>query len=252
MHRLPVALAKRVLPPMCVELARGCRDRHRLRRIGVSRVATRDDVVFFGSDYGGYAVPTRLVTGSTGLSFGAGEDISFELGIARALSAVVHLFDPTPRSIDYCTHAISEHNRSRSPGRIVFHPYGVWSTTTAQRFYAPRNAEHVSHSILNLHDGENYFEAECLSPTEILRRLDLQQVSFAKVNVEGAEYSVVGAMLDAGIKPDVICVTFDELHSPMDAHADQRLRGLVQRLETESYLPVHTRSSKVTFVRSQG
>jgi FkbM family methyltransferase len=215
-------------------------------------VTSRDDVVYFGTGYGGYAVPTTLVKGSIGLSFGAEEDISFELGIARALCAVVHIFDPTPRSIDYCRHAISEHERSRSPGRIVFHPYGVWSTSTSQRFYAPPNSEHVSHSILNLHDGGNYFEAECLSPKEILHRLNLGHIEFVKINVEGAEYSVVDAMLEARIKPNVICLTFDELHSPMDSDADQRMRDLVHTLREESYLPTDARSSKVTFVKYRG
>ena len=206
-------------------------------------------VVYLGSAYGGYAVPAELVRGRTGLSFGAGEDISFEVGLARELGATVHIFDPTPRAIEYCKGVIGD-TAGQGEGQLFIHPYGVWSECKTERFYAPSDPEHVSHSIVNLQDTSDYFEAECLSPEEILRRLELEKVSFVKLNIEGAEYEVVKAMFDKGIKSDVICVTFDELHSPLDGNAEGRLRGVVRRFSDESYVPVHAADCKVTFVRS--
>ena len=110
----------------------------------------------------------------------------------------------------------------------------------------------MSHSIVNLQDTSDYFEAECLSPEEILRRLELEGVSFVKLNIEGAEYEVVEAMFDRNIKPDVICITFDELHSPMDGDATGRLQSLVRRFIAESYAPVSAGECKATLVRRQG
>ena len=62
---------------------------------------------------------------------------------------------------------------------------------------------------------------------------------------------MVGAMFDRGITPGVVCITFDELHSPLDGKAPHRLRGLVRRFRAESYVPVHAVDCKATFVRRQ-
>ena len=218
-----------------------------MRRIGVGTPGTMPGVVYFGSVYGGYAVPTELVKGGTGLSFGAGEDISFEISVARKLSATVHIYDPTPRAIEYCRRNIAEYDEGEG-GRLFIHPYGVWSECKRERFYVPADSEHVSHSIVNMQKTSEYFEAECLSPGEILSRLELEKVSFIKLNIEGAEYEVVNAMFDAQIKPDVICINFDELHSPIDENALRRLRGLVGRFFSESYVPVHAVECKATFM----
>ena len=242
------AILRWVLPKPVREALRSLRFRVRMRRIGVRSLERLAGVVYLGSTHGGYAVPAELVRGRTGLSFGAGEDISFEVGLARELGATVHIYDPTPRAVDYCRGVMAEAD-GMGQGQLFIHPYGVWSECKTERFYAPSDPDHVSHSIVNLQDTRDYFEAECLSPEEILRRLDLGAAAFVKLNVEGAEYEVVGAMFDRGIRPDVVCITFDELHSPMDGEATGRLRGLVGRFSSESYVPVSAVECKATFVQ---
>lgn len=237
-----------ILPKPLREALRSLRSRVRMKRIGVRRLVEVPGVIYLGSAYGGYAVPAGLVRGRTGLSFGAGEDISFEVGLARELGATVHIYDPTPRAIEYCRGVIAGTDGDVE-GRLFIHPYGVWSECRIERFYAPSDLAHVSHSIVNLQTTTDYFDAECLSPVEALRRLGLGDVSFVKLNIEGAEYEVVGAMFDREITPDVVCITFDELHSPLDGKASDRLRGLVRRFRAESYVPVHAVDCKATFVR---
>ena len=224
------------------------RSRVRMWRIGVHRLVKMPGVTYLGSVYGGYALPVDLVRGGTGLSFGAGEDISFEVMLASKFGATVHIFDPTPRAIEYCRSVVSEFD-AMGDGQLFIHPYGVWSECKTERFYAPSNPEHVSHSIVNLQNTSEHFDAECLSPEEILNRLDLEKLPFVKLNIEGAEYEVMKAMFESNIKPDVVCITFDELHSTPDGKAAERLRGLIGRFRSEDYVPVHTVDSKVTFVR---
>ncbi len=243
-------ILRSILPKPLREALRSLRSRMRMWRIGDRRLGEMPGVLYLGSEHGGYAVPAELVRGRTGLSFGAGEDISFEVGLARELGATVHIYDPTPRAIEYCRRVIADTD-GEVGGRLFLHPYGVWSECRTERFYAPSNAEHVSHSIVNLQDTGEHFEAECLSPEEILKRLGLEDPSFVKLNIEGAEYEVVRAMFDRNIMPDVICIAFDELHSPLDGKAPDRLRGLVRRFRAESYVPVHAVDCKGTFVRRQ-
>lgn len=236
-----------ILPKRAREALRSARSRVRMRRIGVRKLEKMPGVVYLGSAYGGYAVPAELVRGRTGLSFGAGEDISFEVGLARELGATVHIYDPTPRAVEYCKEIIADTD-GKGEGELFIHPYGVWSECKTERFYAPSNPEHVSHSIVNLQNTREHFEAECLSPEEILRRLELERVSFVKLNIEGAEYEVMSAMFDRDIRPDVVCITFDEVHSPMDRDATGRLRGLIRRFRGASYVPVQAVDCKATFV----
>ena len=238
-----------MLPRSLAEAVREFRNRIRMNRIGIHYLQEMCSVAYLGSAYGGYALPTELVKGRAGLSFGAGEDISFEVSVARKLASTVHIYDPTPRAIEYCKRIISEYDAC-GEGQLFIHPYGVWSECKTERFYAPSDPAHVSHSILNMQHTSEYFVAECLSPREILNRLKLKEISFVKMNIEGAQYEVVNAMFNAHITPDVICITFDELHSPFDENATHRLRELVKRFYSESYVPVHSLRCKVTFVHS--
>ena len=224
-----------------------------MRRIGIRNLSKMRDgaISYLGTTYGGYAVPTNLLKGSAGLSFGAGEDISFETAIAKELAATVHIYDPTPRAIEHCRRIVDEFERKNTHGGMFLHPFGVWSENKIEKFYSPANPTHISHSILNMQNTEEYFEAECLTPAEILKYLRLKSVSFVKLNIEGAEYEVVNAMFDSHIKPPVICITLDELHSPIDQQAQNRMKTLIGRFFAESYLPVHIRDCKVTFVQSE-
>lgn len=224
-----------------------------MRRIGIIEVAESKHgrVAYLGSAYGGYAVPVETIAGEVGLSFGAGEDISFETTIAGEFGATVHIYDPTPGAVEYCRQIIEEFKTQNMYGRMFIHPFGVLSESKIQKFFSPSNPAHISHSILNMQKTDEYFEAECLSPAEILERLHLDEVAFVKLNIEGAEYEVVNAMFDSHITPTVICITFDELHSPIDKGASERMKALVGRFADESYLPVHIRDCKVTYVRSE-
>ena len=249
--KLIVRLAKNTLPVALIDWLRTIRDRFKMRRIGIRLVATPLQMAYYGSDYGGYAVPPSIVADKIGLCFGAGEDITFEHALASELRSQVHMFDPTPRSIEYCLRKVSEFDESdkSSGGSLVFHPVGVWSETKTLRFYGPEDPKHISHSILNLQSTKEYFNGQVLSPNDILTRVGASTVCFVKLNIEGAEYEVIKAFFESAIRPRVICINFDELHSPMDSDATDRLRKLVGRFNAESYVPTHIYGTKATFLR---
>ena len=244
------SIAKRVLPLQIANLLRKIRTRWRLLGLGIRLIHRVAGTEYFGTRYGGYAVPTGLVKDGEGLCLGAGEDISFEIELAARLAMTVHIFDPTPRSIAYSTSVIGElETEGALTGRLLFHPYGVWSEAKVMRFYAPQDATHVSHSILNMEHTTEFFEAECWTPHQVVNRLDLDDLALLKLNIEGAEYEVMQSVFDAQIRPTVICITFDELHTQIDDGATRRLKGLIARFLAESYVPVHAVDCKVTFVR---
>lgn len=239
------------IPGFARRALREARDRARRRRVGLGAVRPPRPMVYLGTAYGGAAVPVgALGPASVCFCFGAGEDISFELEAARTFGCAVHVFDPTPRAVAHCERAIAA-AAGGAPGSVRFHPLGVWSSDGVQRFYAPRNPDHVSHSLLNLQHTEAYFEAECRTPRALMERVGAGRLDLAKLNIEGAEYEVMAALFGAGVEPDIVCVTFDELHTAVDGGARERVGGLVAEFRGRGYAPAHARGAKVTFVKER-
>lgn len=60
-----------------------------------------------GTEYGGWwFVRTPSLRGGSVISAGAGEDISFDVGLAREHGATVTVVDPTPRAVVHVAAAL--------------------------------------------------------------------------------------------------------------------------------------------------
>ena len=61
------------------------------------------NMLFVGTEYGGRHIPKdfQLHENDVCYFFGAGEDISFDCGIASRFPCEIHIFDPTPRAIKH-------------------------------------------------------------------------------------------------------------------------------------------------------
>jgi FkbM family methyltransferase len=158
-----------------------------------------------GTKYGGWIVPTALIQPTWRCyDGGVGEDVSFDLGLIDRLGCTVHAFDPTPRAIAYAEPIAMEQPKFR------FMPVGLWSSDTSLRFYAPKDPAHVSHSALNLQGTDKWFEAACRSIPSLMRELDHPAIELLKLDIEGAEHRVIASLLDAGIRPLVLCFEVDQ------------------------------------------
>jgi FkbM family methyltransferase len=181
------------------------RDRYarRARRhpaLGLERIGTK---------YGGWVVPTSRIDRSwICYDGGVGEDASFATGLIERFGCEVFAFDPTPRAI-----AFVAENLAGEP-RFHFLPVGLWSEDTRLRFWAPRDPTHVSHSALNLQRTDEYFEAETRRVASLMRELGHETIDLFKVDIEGAEHKVIGAMLEDGIRPQVLCTEIDRPVGP--------------------------------------
>lgn len=171
------------------------------------RARTPADMVRLGSEYGGWWVPRDVLeSGKIAYCAGVGEDVTFDRELAeRGLE--VWSFDPTPRSVDYM--------RKHGDG-INFEPLGWWDSVATQRFYAPANPLHVSHSIDNLQGTTDYFDAAVTTVGAIAARLGHETVDIMKMDIEGAERRVVASLLDHGPLPRILCIEFDYPYSVKD------------------------------------
>ncbi|HNL39351.1 MAG TPA: FkbM family methyltransferase, partial [Saprospiraceae bacterium] len=104
-------------------------------------------------------------------------------------------------------------------------PVGLWNEDTTLRFFAPRNEAYVSHSLVNLQRSEKHIEVPVKKLGTLMKELGHPRINLLKIDVEGAEYQVLEAMLADNIEVDVLCIEYDETASN---HLD---RAYITRIE---------------------
>ena len=222
----------------------------------------------FGTAYGGWTIPINFLNANSVVYLvGAGEDISFDVSIARKYKCRVNIFDPTPRARTHFEKLASyvssggdfpfaEHLKAfysihaEEFKKLHFHPYGIWHINDSLRFYAPKNSQHVSHSLLNLQKTQQYFDAQVKDLLTIMRELEHQKIDLLKIDIEGAEYEVLKSILSNKIRISIICCEYDEHFYRLDGKYLDRIRDSVDSLQKSGYVVIDQDSQcNFTFVR---
>jgi FkbM family methyltransferase len=216
------------------------------------RDRTQEDLVHVGTSYGGWTIPvSAVVPRGIALCVGAGEDISFDVELNK-LGMFVFTLDPTPRAKRHVEQVLCGANGDTavlipdSPGehydlrrfqaaRFRFLDVGMSDQDKTMRFWEPKNPEHVSHSIVNLQHTDRYFEARCVRFQTLCSTLKFESIQILKLDIEGAEYAVLEDLLAGSLRPTVICVEFDEGHTPQDGRYLDRITDQVMKLKRAGY-----------------
>lgn len=213
-------------------------------------IVTDVPVERIGTPYGGWIIPqNRLNNNSVCYLVGAGEDISFDLGMAARYGCTVHIFDPTPRAIAHSEGLLRGLKQgipvkcATSPSGfyplyppeladlLQFHPFGIWNDDTVLRFFAPKNAAHVSHSLVNLQQSEQYIEVPVRRLSGLMQELGHNKIDLLKLDIEGAEYQVLQSLLDDDIEVGILCIEYDEsAANHLDSKYLQRIESSLQSL----------------------
>ena len=170
--------------------------------------------------------PQCLSAESIVYSFGAGTDISFDLGMNQNFGCPVHVFDPTPRSIVW----IAE---QALPPKVKFHAYGIGDRDGEISFYAPRRASSSHFSPVKRYtdttDGE-MVSAPVLRLSSILKQLGHTRIDVMKMDIEGGEYDVIADFVGSDIEVDQLLLEFHHAYAtiPLQKTLDavQNLRGI--------------------------
>lgn len=83
---------------------------------------------------------------------------------------------------------------------------------------------------------------------EIMMSMGHKDVSLLKLDVEGAEYEILDSIVAAGIYPRIICVEFDEGHTPRNEGYPQRIRNAIIKIKNAGYSATFFDGWNVTFV----
>ena len=78
-----------------------------------------------------------------------------------------------------------------------------------------------------------------------------RKVDLVKMDIEGAEYSVVKDMLASGMLPGILLIEFDEAHTPLDNDAGSRIRNHIHQLVQAGMRCIAVEGSNATFVRAR-
>ena len=216
-----------------------------LRRRVQLKPRVQCEQLMLGTEYGGYAVcPTGIDAQSVVYSFGVGCDVSFDQGLIAARGVTVHAFDPTPRSIDWLkTQAL--------PETFVFHPWGIADFDGTARFHAPKDPTHVSHTLLDGGDvGTGTVEVPVFRLRTIMDKLGHDRIDILKMDIEGAEYGVLGDLLGSGIPITQILIEFHHGRSGVPL---EKTQTAVDALERAGFRAFHESPSgyEFSFLRSE-
>ena len=183
--------------------------------------------VRLGSEYGGWnVVPDRIDSSSVIYSFGVGEDISFDIAIIEKFGSVVHAFDPTPRSIQWC-------KKQSLPSNFVLHEYGIVDFNGVVSFNPPENQNHISHTILDRPTTKNKaIKVPVKKITTIMEELKHDKIGLLKMDIEGAEYAVIDDMIASNIYPDQLLIEFHHRFPNVGIH---KTKDAIKKIRSAGY-----------------
>lgn len=160
------------------------------------------DVVRLGDPGGRWSVaPGGLGSHTVLYALGVGTDISFERDLIARAGVMVHAFDPTPIALEWAA-------AQTLPERFVLHPYGVADFDGTARFAAPRKRKFASFSLARREGVGPAVEAPVRRLVTLASLLRLPPPDILKMDIEGAEYSVLPDVLASGFRPAQILVEF--------------------------------------------
>lgn len=152
-------------------------------------------VVEYGSKYGRWAVDsTRLTDETTLVSFGLGDDVTFEMELIKRYGCRVFGFDPTPRSIKYIKESISD-------PRFISYPYALADKDGVLEFTLPPAcaADQTSASAVASYSTDSKrIEVPCLTLGAAQNRFGIQRIDILKLDIEGLEYKIIEQLIANG------------------------------------------------------
>ena len=202
------------------------------------------DFSYLGSGLGGWALCTEfLSTDSTVYSFGVGEDASFDLELIETCGVQVHAFDPTPRAREW----IAAQNL---PASFIYHPVGISDFDGTATFNAPKNPRYASYTLSQTEgDAARAVQAEVRRLTTLMDDLGHDRIDVLKLDIEGAEYSVLSDVLRHRVQIGQVLVEFhhafetigiDQTVACVDALRENEYRLFYVSPRGEEYSFIHT------------
>ena len=169
--------------------------------------------------------PNLINSQSRILSFGVGENLSFEYELVKRFECSIDVFDPTPKSIAW----FRNHNFNKS---IVMHEYGISNIDGHLEFMPPDNPAHVSHTVIQGVYKTKPMKLRVQKLSTILENLQIKNIDILKMDIEGSEYPVINDLINSCIRPSQILLEF---HHRFHGFSFESTRSSVDSLRKYGY-----------------
>jgi FkbM family methyltransferase len=206
-----------------------------------------------GTRYGGWWVDTRLVGPQPLLiDCGLGEDISFPAAfLQRFAGAHVIGVDPNPRSLAYC--------RAHCPSGMEILENAFWTSSgESMTFHLPRGqdqlpkgADGVSGSLDASHEyveGGERIETQTVDLDTLLAQAGRKDCDILKLDVEGAEYALLEALVASG-RIRAARQVLVEFHHGVTRHTLDDTRRIVASMTAAGFRLMHSENRNYIFRR---
>lgn len=236
-------LGKKVLPESWIFFYHSLRAALKLGIVGPLFATQRNArlKVRLGGEAGWNIPATAIRDTSICYCVGCGEDITFDLELLRRYDCTIFAFDPTPRAIAH----VKEH-ASQLPN-YRFSTFAIWDDDATVKFYVPPAG--VSHSITNLEGTEEFIEVPTKRLKQVFDSNGHAAIALLKMDIEGAEHTVIRTIVEDRLQIGVLCVEFDELASHATPERLASIRATIQSLLDFGYEYFWIEGSNFTFVR---
>jgi FkbM family methyltransferase len=219
------------------------------------QVRPRPTKSFGSTAYGAWSLVDGVMRpNGKALLCGAGEDVSFDLAVQKHFNCDVVIVDPTPRAVEHFEKILGAGRAGARVGinnsssvfyelsgvdfsRVNFLPLAVWREKATKKFWRPYSEGHVSHSITNYQGAaRGYIEVEADTLDHVIQKHGIakEDVDLVKLDIEGAEYSVIDWMCEAEFLPRQLLIEFDEMNFPQ-AGTKRKIKAAVSRLQQCGY-----------------
>lgn len=211
-------LLQPLIVPVRKQLQRS--ERNRLRRKGEEITvypSVRRKKLALGAGDGEWTI--AKCTPKIVYSFGVGKDIRFETDLLRRFDCNVYCFDPTPKSKQWiCDQQL--------PEGLTFYPWGIADFDGTASFALPEG-HNVSYVM-----SESGDTGTVKRLTTIMQELGHDHIDVLKIDIEGAEYSVLEDIAASNLSIGQILVEFHHRYSSATL---EQTRSAIALLESQGY-----------------
>jgi len=211
-----------------------------------------------GTDYGGWRIPKSfLKKDSICYCAGAGEDISFDVGIVNKHECDVHIFDPTPKAISHYEELCKRTKQGKKMpinnnpssfydvslktlSRLHWSSVGLSEENKITTFYMPKDPGHVSASIDNLQKTKDFFRGNVKRLSKIMEENNHKSIDLLKLDIEGAEYGVIDTIIEDGIRVGVLCLEF---------HNNRKTKKYIRKLIDNGFSIINKEKNVLTLFK---
>ena len=200
-----------------------------------------------GTNYGGWMVDANLISrGSTIISAGVGEDISFDLWLMKERGCKIVGIDPTPKS-----HSFIESQGNLGNFELIKMALHS-SDNDIVTLYKNKRSDHVSESILAHHHAVSDFDSYFSETVSLNKLFDkYENISIVKMDIEGSEYGVIRSLEYVPSTVKQFCVEFHHFCTSKTIEDTKNMITILSNLGFKNFIekPSTKQLNELTFWR---